>query len=209
MQRTAAMALLLSCRLAAGTELTDALDACAKDRSLDDRKPIEVEAQGTAQVSFDAAYPLFCRPDVLAKAQAEYARQKPDGHPPKFTVEQTGSNSFHFVNAEGQPSDVDELRCIGAPASGSLLVVFDSRGERFFGSFEALIGIRVERQTNSVVSYAVCVHAYPHSGVVRVIGRHLPFIETYFRHKTAKLIHTVESVAAGLCGQPEAVKPKE
>ena len=195
----AAAALALGCRLAAGSALTDQLEACAKERSLDGHKPIEVAAEGTAQVPFDAAYPLFCRPDVLAQAQATYAQKQPDGHPPKFTVEQAGSNSFHFVNAEGQPSDVDELRCIGAPAGGSLLVVFDSRGKRFFGSFEALIGVQVQRQSESTVSYSVCVYAYPDCGLVRVVGRHLPFIESYFRHKTAKLIHTVESVAAAMC----------
>jgi hypothetical protein len=149
------------------------------------RRCIEVPTSGCVTGSFARLQELLARTNLLSLIQDAYARQLPPGAKPEFVVHQTGSNTFAYVNRHDEHCAIREVerRADGTQAFSAGYYV---EGERFFGRFESYVHIVVSNQTDRL-RFQADVHAWPHNAVIRLLIRHVPPVERYFREKTGEL----------------------
>lgn len=152
-------------------------------RAVLDAHYILIEGEGTVEVPFRAARELFESDRILDLVQESYADMLPEGETPEFTVEAEGSNTWAYVNREGETSRIVELhRTFAGDGLGRL--VYYAEGERFFGNFRAVIDIRVREAAPAASAYIVTVSAYPENALSRFFARHFGIAERYFNRKT-------------------------
>jgi hypothetical protein len=186
---------LLAVVIAVGAELPADVRADPRARSVLDAHFIPCSSAGEVAVPLDDALAILKRGDLLAVLQGEYARQLPAGKSPEFVVEASASNAWRYVNRHGQRSEIVELARVPDPEARGVDVVLLVRGERFFGSFRALIHVRVFEGAGGVTRFESGVWAFPESSVPRFLARHLGLVHAYFRSKTA----AVTELAVRIC----------
>ena len=154
-------------------------------RSVIESHFIEIHGQGTVNIPFPAARDLFESDRILDIIQESYADLLPKGEEPEFVVEAAGTNAWHYTNRKQETSRILELhRSFTGDLGGHL--VFYTEGQRFFGTFRAIIDIHVSEAgpEEDACTYKVIVYAYPENAVSRFFARHLGIAERYFHQKT-------------------------
>jgi len=147
---------------------------------------IRVEGEGVVEVAYPTAQALFEKDDILDAVQEAYAALLPEGERPEFEVVSGGDRTWSYVNRHGERSRVVELHRDIRPEERAFLVYF-TEGERFFGSFRAVIEITVTPTDAASSRYDVRVLAYPERSVSRFFARHLGIAERFFRSKTREV----------------------
>jgi len=148
---------------------------------------IRVEGKGRVDVSHETTMMLFNQEDILDAVQRAYAHLLKEGEQPEFVVEQHGQGRWKYVNKSGNKSEIVELHRCAEPNRPSMLVLY-TKGDRFFGDFQAIIEIEFRSQTETACTYQVAVFAYPQSAISRFFARRLGIAERYFRAKTNDMI---------------------
>jgi hypothetical protein len=148
---------------------------------------IRIAGEGRIDVSHETTLLLFNQDDILDAVQRAYAHLLKEGEQPEFVVKQHGEGNWNYVNKSGNRSEIMELHRCAEPNRPSKLVLY-TKGERFFGDFQAVIVIQFRLQTETACSYQVEVFAYPRSAISRFFARRLGIAERYFRTKTAEMI---------------------
>ena len=143
------------------------------------------------------------RPGLLREVQEAYADLLGEGETPEFTIHQTSTNTYYYVNKDDERTDISEV-VRGPEKAGTFDLVYYSFGKRFFGRYEAVIHIRLMQGPNDELRYVCTVYAYPENGFSRFFARHLGLVERYFNDKTEHMDGIISSIAGTLCQSDKA-----
>lgn len=169
-------------------------------RALLARRCISVVSSGSVNLSFAFLQDMMANTNLLGLIQDAYARQLPPGATPEFVVNQTGSNTFAYVNRHGERCAIRETgRDVGG--TNTLAVDYYVVGERSFGRFESYVHVSVSKQADDL-AFAVDVKAWPHNAFLRLLVRNLPPIERYFRDKTREMTSLTCRIVSDLRAPP-------
>ncbi len=162
---------------------------------------IRAETGGTVPVNIQSAISVFQLPSFLTSVQEEYARMLSPGKLPEFTVQQSSTNTWFFINSHQERTDITEVagRLTGADQFD---LAYYTQGCRFFGFYQALIHVRLAGE-GGATRYTVAVYAYPENGFSRFFARHLNLVEKYFRSKTGEISELAVQISTRLCN-PES-----
>lgn len=155
------------------------------------------ETVGTVPVNIQSAISVFQLPSFLTSVQEEYARILPPGKLPEFTVQQSSTNTWFFINGHQERTDITEVAG-RMTAKDTFDLAYYTAGRRFFGFYEALIHIRLAGAGDST-SYTVAVYAYPENGFSRFFARRLNLVEKYFHSKTGEISELAVQISTRLC----------
>ena len=167
------------------------------------KKTIKVDVEGTLSVSYSNALTVVERPGLLREVQEAYADLLGEGETPEFTIHQTSTNTYYYVNKDDERTDISEV-VRGPEKAGTFDLVYYSFGKRFFGRYEAVIHIRLMQGPNDELRYVCTVYAYPENGFSRFFARHLGLVERYFNDKTEHMDGIISSIAGTLCQSDKA-----
>ena len=158
---------------------------------------IYAETGGTVPVRIDLVTSVLQDPAFLTHVQDEYEKTLPDGKCPEFSIQQSAPNTWFYINQKRERTDITEVaeRMNGADTFD---LAYYTQGRRFFGSYQALIHIRLTGTGNST-DYAVAVYAFPENGFSRFFARHLPLVERYFQSKTVEISGVAAQISTRLC----------
>jgi hypothetical protein len=182
---------------ALNTQETTALVMDDLSRELLAKDFICAETTGTVSVSIQSAISVLQQPSFLTRVQEEYEKMLPPGKHPEFVVQQSSTNTWFFINDHQERTDITEVaKRLTEPDTFDL--AYYTHGRRFFGSYQALIQIRLIR-TGDSTGYTVAVYAYPENSFGRFFARHLQLVEKYFRSKTAEISGLAVQISTRLC----------
>ncbi len=175
-------------------------------RALLEREFIYAETDGTVPVTFCSAISVLQEPSFLDRVQEEYERTLPPGSRPEFTVQRSATNAWYYINKKQERTDITEVadRVTGADTFD---LAYYTQGRRFFGTYQALIHVRLARSGNET-GYTVAVYAYPENSFCRFFARHLNLVEKYFREKTGEISETAVRISTRLCRE-EDISPDQ
>jgi hypothetical protein len=162
-----------------------------------EREFIYAETGGMIPVGFCSAMSVFQQTTFLTRVQEEYEKTLPSGKCSEFTVQQSATNTWFYINKKQERTDIKEVagRVTGADTFD---LAYYTQGRRFFGMYQALIHIRLAR-CGDETGYTVAVYAYPENGLCRFFAQHLPPVEKYFRDKTSEISETAVRISTRLC----------
>ena len=160
---------------------------------------IVVAASGQVAVAWTAAQGMLGRRRLLDDVQRAYSASLPAGKKIGFTITaQPGTtNIWHYINKDNEPSDITEIARFG-PDAGCAELLFRVDGERFFGNFRLVLGVRAWPDGPGQTGYAADVWAYPENGTIRFFVRHLGLVERFFHKKLGEIEHIVRDVVLQL-----------
>ncbi len=176
---------------------TAALVTDGLSRALLEKKFIFAETGGTVPVSIQSAVSILEQPAFLTRVQEEYERLLPPGKRPEFTVRQSATNAWFYINKKQERTDITEV-LVRRNGVDTFDLVYYTHGCRFFGSYQALIHIRLTGDGNAT-GYTVAVYAYPENDFSRFFARHLQLVERYFRSKTGEISEVAVQISLRLC----------
>lgn len=184
---------------ASAVELSDTAGLITDDlsRALLAKEFIYVETGGKVPVDICSAISVLRQPSFLTRVQEEYEKLLPSGKVPEFTIQQSATNVWYYINKKQERTDITEVASHADGADMFDLAYYTS-GRRFFGFYQALIHIRLTDAGDST-SYAVAVYAYPENGFSRFFARHLQLVEKYFNSKTGEISQTAAQLSTRLC----------
>lgn len=176
---------------------TRALISDDLSRSLLEKEVICAETDGTVPVSIQSAISVLQQPAFLTRVQEEYEKMLPPGRRPEFTVQQSATNIWFYINKKQERTDITEVA--SRQGGGDMFdLAYYTQGRRFFGLYQALIHIRLTGIGNST-KYTVAVYAYPENNFSRFFARHLQLVEKYFRSKTGEVSDVAVRISTRLC----------
>ncbi len=175
---------------------------------LEGKKPIFVETSGIVPVNFNQALGVLRHPAFMTNVQTAYNEMIDDDGKPEFTIQQTSTNTYFYVNRKGERTDITELARRQTSASCFDIVLY-SAGKRSFGNYQAVIHVQVVAEGENASRYVAMVHAYPENAVSRFFARHLGLIERYFNKKTSLLSTMISTITLGLCETENATAAKQ
>lgn len=165
-------------------------------------KALRIPVEGCLTASFSKAHAVLQSSNLLEQVQQAYAAQLPVGKKPEFEVMPAGEGRYYYVNKDDERCDIREL-WRSTDTNTSFQCAFYVTGERFFGRFESLITLRVTRSSAlppETLSYVTDVRICPHSAAARVLLRHMPGIELYFRKKADEMRRILATIFTHLAG---------
>lgn len=160
---------------------------------------ILIQGNGTVEASFHQALNLLDQPDLLLSVQAAYSDLLKEGEEPEFVITEEAPGTYRYVNREEQKTEIRELHR-KPNEKGEKIVVLYSKGERSFGSFQALTHVRVyaHPELPGHTQWSVQVFAYPENGFSRFFARTFGLAQRYFDRKTADLSELVTRICLHL-----------
>lgn len=176
------------------------LDEGPAKQLLEGKKPICAETSGEVPVPFDQALAVFAQSNLLGRVQQEYCELLTDDGKPEFAINQTSTNTYFYVNREGERTDITEV--LRRQTGGDTFdIVLYSAGKRFFGHYEAVIHVQLARSAEGATDYTAVVYAYPENAFSRFFARHLNLVERYFAKKTNQMAGIVTTISCSLCAK--------
>ena len=174
-----------------GLETLSLLDEGRARLLLEKKNPIQADVKGRIAVSFDTMLGLYESPSMLLRIQQIYRDYVVGPEGVEFEVVEVRSNFYAYVNRNEERTIIEEC-CRLKPNEDQFDLVLYTEGKRFFGAYEAVIHVQLERGLNQSL-YQATVYAYPRNGLSRFFGRYLGLIERFFKQKTAEMeLLTVE-----------------
>lgn len=163
----------------------------AASSALLQKKPIRLNATGSAELSFGEACQILNRDDLLEAVQRGYAQTLPPDKEPEFTVTKLPDGTYYYMNRNQQETRIEEVGRV--QDEKRVEVALYSEGVRFFGPYESFCIVRVMPDGPERVTYEIEVYARPDSAVFRFFAKMAP-VEMFFKHKTRSLTDMVLSV---------------
>lgn len=206
MRRLLLLILIFSAIRAFPVDVSETVALVSSDmqsQALLDKKFIFAQTGGSVPVPVDSAIGILQQPDFLTRVQDEYANTLPSGKLPEFTVQQSSPNTWYFINAHQERTDITEV-ARHLRESGAFDLAYYTEGRRFFGFYQALIHVRLNSSGDST-DYTVAVYAYPENGLSRFFARHLNLVDKYFRSKTDEISALAVQISAQLCSPKQTV----
>jgi hypothetical protein len=189
---------------AIGLPETEGLVSDDLSRTLLAKEFIYAETGGNVPVDIGSAITLLRQPSFLTRVQEEYESLLPPGKQPEFTVQQSATNSWFYINKKQERTDIIEVASREG-ADDTFDLAYYTEGRRFFGFYQALIHVQLTGEDEST-RYTVAVYAYPENLVSRFFARHLNLVERYFRSKTDEISVLAAQISTRLCGLEPSVE---
>jgi len=163
------------------------------------KKPIYAETTGSVPVKFPDALVVFEQPDLLQSVQDAYCELIAENGKPEFTIEQTSTNTYFYINRKNERTDITEV-LRERTSETAVDVIYYSVGERFFGKYEAVIHVQITDDDGEHTHYTASVYAYPENAFSRFFARRLGLVERFFRNKTSEMTGLITQITYNLCG---------
>ena len=160
-------------------------------------------ATGCVAVAYERTYAVLMRKSILEDVQAAYLRKLPAGAKTHLVITPIGRNGRYRVDWQDEPADVrDVWRATDTNRffEGGYIIT----GTRYFGAFETVMNIRVQRTDTGQAGFRADVIVYPHNGLIRFVFKNLLSVESYFRKTMDEMSAQIKRVCTDLC-QPDAV----
>lgn len=199
-------AVILLCTATAATagDVAELVKGHAPAMRLLTRKAITIRRQGRVHAPFARAVAIFESDENLDLIQAEYGRMLAPGKKPEFVVERCGHNVYSYVNRDGHRSTIEAIH--RSSSADTFDAVFYVTGERFFGTFQALVHLHAVPTETRQADYDLTVQAYPENAMVRLVTRLSP-VQHYFRRKAAAVSGMAVRITESLCRRHQDVRP--
>ena len=159
---------------------------------------IHLVATGTVAVAYERAYVELMRTNVLENVQAAYLRELPPGAKTNLVImplETRGHYLFYWNNEHAAVQDVWRSTDTNSFFEGGYIVT----GTRFFGAFETVMNIHVQRTDAGQAGFRADVLVYPHNGLIRFIFNNVLSVESYFRKTMADMSVQITRICTNLC----------
>ena len=160
---------------------------------------LHLVATGEVAAAYERAYVVLMHTNVLLDVAANYLRELPAGQKTNLVVTPVaGSNGQYVVEWTGERADVwDVWR--QTDTNSFFEGGFISTGERFFGTFETVMTIHVDRTEQGRAAFRADVLVYPHNGLIRFIFSNLISVESYFRKTVDDMGAEMTRICTSLC----------
>ncbi|MFO7870726.1 MAG: hypothetical protein R6V03_04765 [Kiritimatiellia bacterium] len=162
-----------------------------------DERYIHVTSGGKVGVDFDIVCDLTPQVELVSKVARRICEAD-------FHIRGTDKDdAYVFENEDGETSDIFLLyQKIGTNSCESVSYV---TGERFFGSFKALIHVVTTPVEGEGAEYKVDLYAYPESSTVRFLVRNIGIVRRYFRSKALEITEAANRASVRIVNDPEFV----
>jgi len=155
-------------------------------------------ATGNVAVAYERAYVVLMGSNILERVAASYRRELAAGAKTNLMVIPLGTNGHYTVVWKGEPADVRDLwrkTDTNSFFEGGYVIT----GKRFFGAFETVMNIRVQRTETGQANFRADVLIYPHNGLIRFVFNNLLSVEDYFRDTMVEMSAEIERICTKLC----------
>jgi len=159
---------------------------------------LHLVATGEVAVAYERAYVVLMHTNILMDVASAYLREQPSGAKPKLAITPLDSNGHYTVNWKKEQSDVRDVwrkTDTNSFFEGGFIIT----GVRFFGAFETVMNVHVQRLGNGLTGFRADVLIYPHNGLIRFIFSNLLSVESYFRDTMDEMSVDIERVCTDLC----------
>ena len=153
---------------------------------------------GNVAVAYERAYAVLTVSNVLENVGTSYIRTLPAGAKTNLMIAPVGTNGQYLVFWQGDRGDVRDV-WHRTDTNTFFEYGYVITGERFFGSFETIMDVRVLRADNGQTDFRADLLVYPHNGFVRFIFNNLVSVERYFRDTTDRMSAEVARICGDLC----------
>jgi hypothetical protein len=159
---------------------------------------LHLVATGGLDVAYERAYVVLMNTNILAEVQAAYLRELAAGAKTNLVITPFGTNGHYWVDWNNERADVFD---VGRRTDtnnffeGGYIVT----GTRYFGAFETVINIRVQRIETGQASFRGDVLIYPHNGLIRFLFSNVFSVESYFRNTMIDMSAEIKRVCTSLC----------
>ncbi|MEI6211923.1 MAG: hypothetical protein WCR06_09910 [bacterium] len=198
---------LVAMLLAAQTDssLADATDypvpAWAKSQvtsAMREGSRMHLVATGGVAVAFERVQAVLMHTNILKDVEASYLRELPAGAQTNLMITVQRAKGHYTVDWKDEQAEVRDV-WRQTDTNNFLEGGYVVTGERFFGSFETVMTIRVQRTPEGQACFRADVLIYPHNGLVRFLFNNLFSVEDYFRDVLVEMSEEIKRVCINLC----------
>ncbi|MEI8243549.1 MAG: hypothetical protein WCI17_09810 [bacterium] len=163
-------------------------------------------ATGEVAVAYERVYAVLMRSNILEDVEAAYLRELPAGADTNLMITPVGTNGLYYFDWKDERAEVRDVwrrTDTNSFFEGGYVMT----GERYFGSFESVMNLRVQRTGTGQASFRADVFVYPHNGLIRFIFNNLLSVEDYFRDTLIEMSDEIKRICTSLCqtnGAPAA-----
>ena len=152
---------------------------------------------GMVAVAYEQVYAALMRTNILKDVERAYLRELPAGAKTNMTITALHAKGLYAVDWKDERAEVwDVWR---QSDTNSFRGGFIITGERFFGSFETVMTIFVQRAPGGQARFQVDVLVYPHNGLVRFLFNNVFSVEDYFRDVLIEMSDEIKRLCTNLC----------
>ena len=130
-----------------GLETLSLLDEGRARLLLEKKNPIQADVKGRIAVSFDTMLGLYESSSMLLRIQQIYRDYVVGPEGVEFEVVEVRPNFYAYVNRNEERTIIEEC-CRLKPNEDQFDLVLYTEGKRFFGAYEAVIHVQLERGLN-------------------------------------------------------------
>lgn len=159
---------------------------------------IHLVATGDVAVAYARVYAVLMDPKILEKVASAYRRELPSGAKTNLVVTPLDTNGHYLVDWNNERADVRDL-WRGTDTNNYFQGGYVMTGKRFFGSFETVMNVRVQRTKTGQATFRADVLIYPHNGLIRFIFNNFISVESYFRNTMTGLSAEIKRICTNLC----------
>lgn len=167
---------------------------------------LHLVATGEISVAYARVYGALMLSNMLENVQAVYLHELPAGAKTNLLITPQGGRGHFRVEWNGEPADVRDVwrqTDTNNFFEGGFVII----GERFFGSFETVMNIHIQRMEDDHASFRADVLIYPHNGVIRFIFSNVLSVESYFRRTMQDMSAEMKRLCTSLAQQDVAPAP--
>lgn len=155
-------------------------------------------ATGGVAVAYERVYAVLMSSNILEQVEAAYLRELPAGTKADLVVIPAGFRGRYRVDWKDEWADVSDVwrkTDTNSFFEGGYVVT----GVRYFGAFETVMNIRVQRTPSGQADFRADVLVYPHNGLIRFVFKNLISVESYFRVTMNEMSAEIRRVCTTLC----------
>ena len=165
---------------------------------LGNKKPIHAKTKGVVPIEFVQAMDVYAQPDLLSRVQEAYCKLLTDSGTPEFSINQSSSNTYFYVNKDMQRTDITEV-LRRQTSDDTFDIILYSAGTRFFGDYQAVVHVQLTASGDDTTQYHASVYAYPENAFSRFFARRLGLVRRYFKKKTGHMTEIITTISCSLC----------
>jgi len=156
-------------------------------------------ATGSVAVAYERAYRSLLVPDLMLRVEAAYQRGLTPGTPTNLAITAVPPDANrYYVDWLGDRADVREV-WRATDTNTFFEGGYIGTGERFFGAFEAVVNIRVQRLPDGNTGFRADALVYPHNGIIRFVFQNLLSVESYFHDTMVEMSAEIARLCIEIC----------
>ena len=197
----AALALLLAGFATAGLAADSPMPAWATTHvsvAMCQGSKMHLMATGTVAVVYERVYTVLMATNILEVVAKAYQRELPANAKTNLVVIPVDANGRYTVDWKDERADVHDL-VRRTDTNNFFEGGFIITGVRYFGAFESVMTLHVQRTPAGQADFRADVLIYPHNGLIRFVFNNLISVESYFRVTMNEMSAEITRVCTSLC----------